>query len=183
MGESDIDFIDHGIVYSFIVNTGTSSVSTVTVDVSPSSNQGGLTIITGTMNGSTDGSGIQFKMLDSGGSVVNVQYRTMNSATTGSDSSGNSSGCPMNYYSVGNSSAGTSASGERSNFMLFFINTDTRCFAYGTTHYISTSNTTHCNRYMARTASSVQIASLQFSRWNGGNFTAEFQVHRVGASL
>ena len=54
MGESDIDFNDHGIGYSFIVNTGTSSVSTVTVDVSPSSNQGGLTIITGTMNGSTD---------------------------------------------------------------------------------------------------------------------------------
>ena len=178
---SNVTFDEYGIRLNEDYSLNSSATS-YDLDITPADNNyGGWGIITGTISGTTDSSGIEVRCYQ-GNTLRPVKYRTTNSATTGSNYSTNSNGCPMNYYSIGNLNY-TSRNGERSNFMIFFFHNNTAFredFFYGQNHYLSTSGTTHTTRFAASVVGDSKISKLRFQRWNGASFVGRFMYHRIG---
>ena len=91
---SDVTFDEYGIRLNEDYSLNSSATS-YDLDITPADNNyGGWGIITGTISGTTDSSGIEVRCYQ-GNTLRPVKYRTTNSATTGSNYSNSSNGCPM----------------------------------------------------------------------------------------
>ena len=168
------------------------AVSQTDIDIE-SNNTGGMTIISGSIALSSDGSGFEIRPLQSSSGQFLTNYRIMSAATTGSYYSGSSAGIPLTYYSVGNANSNSQSYGERLNFEICVVHGEdgggssgnSQDCIFGRTHYQYTSGFTLHTRFAAHGANTanLSIGKIKFRRWNSTNFLGYFIVHKVGASF
>jgi hypothetical protein len=167
------------------------AVSQTDIDIE-SNNTGGMTIISGSIANSTDGSGLEIRPLQANNGQFSTRYRVLSAATTGSYFSNSSGGIPLNYYNTGNANSNSQPYGERLNFEICVVHGEDGASGqgvdciFGRTHYQYTSGFVLHLRFAAHgvnTPAAGNIGKIKFRRWNSGNFLGHFIVHKVGASF